>query len=140
LVSEELLPRSGDPTRKSKPLAVLLCLIFGPLGLIYVGGWWQAFVMIAVGLPMMLTHKFGLWLFIGARVIAAGWAYSLAVEQDGSPNSERDAGRLLDQASRLESADFHQAIAAYEEVMRLYPNTRASNQAASAIATLKRHG
>jgi hypothetical protein len=137
LVSEPPLPARTEPARKSQTLAVFLSLIFGPLGLIYVGGWWQAFVMIVVGLPFILTHTGGLWLTIGGRLIAAAWAYSLVVEHDDAPNQQRDAGRLLDEAARLESVDFHKAIAAYEEVIRQYPDTRASKQAASAIETLK---
>ena len=94
--------------------------------------------MIMVGVPFILTHKGGLWLTIGGRIIAAAWAYNLAVEQDDAPNPQRDAGRLLDEAAHLERVDFHKAMAAYEEVMRQYPGTRASKQAASAIETLKR--
>lgn len=138
LVSELPAPASTGPARKSKALAVFLSLIFGPLGLIYVGGWWQAFVMIVVGAPFILSHTGGLWLTIGGRLVAAAWAYSLVVEQDDAPNPQRDAGRLLDKASRLENVDFREAIAAYEEVMRQYPDTRASKQAASAIETLRK--
>ena len=138
LVSEPPPPASTEPARKSQAVAVCLSLIFGPLGLIYVGGWWQAFVMIVIGVPFILTHKGGLWLTIGGRIVAAAWAYSLVVEQDDAPNPQRDAGRLLDEAARLENIDFSKAIAAYEEVIRQYPDTRASEQAASAIATLKR--
>ena len=94
--------------------------------------------MIVIGVPFILTHNAGLWLTIGARLVAAAWAYSLVVEQDDAPNPQRDAGRLLDEAAGLESVDFHRAIAAYEEVMRQYPDTRASKQAASAIETLTR--
>jgi hypothetical protein len=137
-VSEPPPSASTEPAQKSKALAVLLSLIYGPLGLIYVGGWWQAFVMIMVGVPFILTHKGGLWFTIGGRIIAAAWAYNLAVEQDDAPNAQRDAGRLLDEAAHLERVDFHKAMAAYEEVMRQYPGTRASKQAASAIETLKR--
>ncbi len=138
LVSEPPPPASTEPARKSKAVAVFLSLIVGPLGLIYVGGWWQAFVMIVVGVPFFLTHKGGLWFTIGGRLVAAAWAYSVIVEQDDAPNPERDTRRLLDKAARLENVDFHKAIAAYEEVMRQYPGTRASKQAANAIETLKR--
>jgi hypothetical protein len=94
--------------------------------------------MIVIGAPFILTHTGGLWLTIGGRLVAAAWAYSLVVEHDDAPNPQRDAGRLLDEAARLENVDFRNAIATYEEVMRQYPDTRASKQAASAIKTLKR--
>src|SRR5262249_54695325 len=101
---------STEPARKSKGVAVFYSLIFGPLGLLYVGGWWQASVMIAAALPFMLTRQGGLWLAVVARLIAAVWAYSLVVEQDEALNPQRDAGRLLDEAARLESVDFHKAM------------------------------
>jgi len=138
LVSALPAPANTVPARKSKTVAILLSLIFGPLGLIYVRGWGQAFVMIAIGFPFILTHKGGLWLAIGSRLLSAAWAYSLVVEQDEAPNPARDAGRLLEEAARLENVDFHKAISAYEEIILQYPNSNASKQAASAIETLKR--
>lgn len=138
LVSEPPPQESTQPARKSKAVAVCLSLVFGPLGLIYVGAWWPAFVMLVIGVPFILTHKGGLWLTIGGRIIAAVWAYCLVVEHDKSPNVDRDAGRLLDEAARLENVDFAKAIAAYDEVVRLYPDTRASKQAADSIETLKK--
>lgn len=70
--------------------------------------------------------------------VAAAWACILIVERDDESNPQRAAGRLLDEAARLENVDFRKAIAAYEEVKRHYPDTRASKQAASAIETLKK--
>lgn len=137
-LTEEPPPTSTEPARKSKTVAVLLALIFGPLGLLYVGAWWLAFVMIMINVPFLLTGKGGLWISLGGRIIAAAMAYNLAVEQDDAPNSERDAERLLDKAARLENVAFPEAIAVYEEVIREYPDTRASRQATSAIETLKR--
>lgn len=139
LVSERPPAVSIGPARKSKAVAVCLSLIFGPLGLLYVRAWWPAFVMLVIGAPFILTHKGGLWLTIGGRIIAAVWAYCLAVEHDETPNADRDAVKLLDEAARLEGVDFSKAIAAYEEVVHLYPDTRASKQAANAIETLKRN-
>ncbi len=138
LVSEPPPPTSTQPAKKSKVVAVCLSLVFGPLGLIYVGAWWPAFVLLVIGVPFILTHKGGLWLTIGGRIVAAVWAYCLVLEHDESPNVNRDASRLLDKAARLESVDFSKAIAAYEEVVRLYPDTRASKQAANSIETLKK--
>ena len=96
--------------------------------------------MILIGVPFLLTHQGGLWITIGSRLVAAAWAYNLAVEQDDAWIPQRDPGRLLDEAARLETVEFSKAIAAYAEVIRQYPDTPASKQAASAIETLQRHG
>src|SRR5690348_3325859 len=96
-------------SRKSKATAVCLALIFGPLGLIYAGGWWQAFVMIMAALPFIITHKAGLWLVVGGRLVAAAWAYDLVAARD-THNPERDAENLLNEATRLENIDFTKAI------------------------------
>jgi hypothetical protein len=95
--------------------------------------------MMLIAAPFIITHKGGLWLAIGGRLICAAWAYNAAVEQKDAPNLRRESARLLDEAARLESVDFSKAIAAYEEIVRLYPDTPASKQAARNIETLKRH-
>jgi len=91
LVSNSPAPATKVPSPKSKAAAVLLSLFFGPLGLLYVGGWWQAFVMIAIAFPFIVTHKGGLWVIIGGRIIAAAWAYDLAVAHPSNASSDRDA-------------------------------------------------
>src|SRR5437773_10980176 len=115
----------SEPKRKSKVLAVFLAVLFGPLGLLYVGAWWPAFVMIGIGVPFILTQTGGVWLSVVGRIICAVWAYCAVVEEDQDPNQRESAG-LLAEAARLESTDRSQAIAAYEEIIRLYPDTPAS--------------
>jgi hypothetical protein len=118
-------------------MAVCLTLIFGPLGLLYVGSWWVAAVMIMLYVPFVLTHTGGLWLVIGGRLFSAAWAYGVLFESDGTPNVGRDATRLLNAAAKLEGSNRMQAIAAYEKIIQLYPNTAASKEAARNIQTLK---
>lgn len=98
----------------------------------------MAFTMIVITAPFMLTRTGGLWIMIGIRIIAAVWAYFTVVEHDETPNSGRDAKRLLNEAARLENVDRAKAIAAYEEIARLYPNTAASKEAKGNIESLAR--
>lgn len=132
-------PIDTEPRGKSKALAVVLALLLGPLGLLYVRAWWPAFVMIIVAAPFILTRTGGLWLMVGGRILCAVWAYYVVVEQDEAPNDYRDSARLLDKAARLENEDFSKAIATYEEIVRRYPDSCASRQAGDAIETLKKH-
>jgi len=138
LVSAELLGE-GDSDRKSKGLAVFLALIFGPLGLIYVGAWKTALHAILAGAPFLLTGYGGLWLTICSRLLCAAWAYHVVVEQDTAPNAGRDAEYLLNVAGRLESVDRTQAIAVYTKVIHKYPGTSASKEAANNIEVLNRN-
>jgi len=137
LVSEPP-PEVAESKGPRKALAVCLALAFGPLGLLYVKAWETAFVMILIAAPFVITHTGGLWITIGGRIICATLAYSLAVEGDEAPNLRRDTARLLDEAARLESIDRVKAIAAYEEIVRMYPNTSASKEAARNIETMQR--
>lgn len=132
-------PTDIQPRGKSKGLAAILALLLGPLGLLYVRAWWPAFVMIVVATPFVLTRNGGLWLTVGGRILCAVWAYYEVIEQDETPNDRRDSARLLDEAARLESVDFSKAIAVYEKIVRRYPESRASRQAADAIETLKKN-
>jgi hypothetical protein len=125
------------PKPKSKLLAVCLTLIFGPLGLIYVEAWATLVLLIAVALPFVFTHRGGLWLTFGGRILCAAIAYCLVEENGPGPNANRDATRLLNAAARLENTNREEAILAYEEIIRLYPNTRASKEARSNIEILK---
>jgi hypothetical protein len=137
----ETQPEPGldeSPQPKSRVLAVCLALLFGPLGLIYVQAWGTMLVMILVFAPFIITHRGGLWITLGARLICAAFAYTLVKENSAEPNAARDATRLLTAAARLEGENREQAILAYADIIRLYPNTRASKEAASNIETLKR--
>lgn len=139
LISDPPASAEAGPARKSRTVAVVLALVFGPIGLVYLRAWWHAIIMIGIGIPLMLTNKAGVWLFIVARLFAAVFAYNLASQLDESLQPQRDAERLLDEAARLENVDFQSAITTYEEVVRRYPNTRAARQAASVIEVLKRN-
>ena len=76
---------------------------------------------------------------IASRIFCSVWAYNAVVEQETVLNPRRDSARLLDEAARLESVNFSEAITAYEKIIELYPNTRAGKQAERNIETLKRH-
>ena len=95
--------------------------------------------MILVAAPFILTQKGGLWITVGSRILCAVWAWHEVADQDEAPNDRRDSARLLDNAVRLERVDFSKAIAAYEEIVRMYPGSLASKQAADAIEMLKKH-
>ena len=132
------IPVETESPGKSRVLAVCLALMFGPLGLLYVRAWWQAFVLIVLGTPFVLTNTGGLWLPIASRILCAALAYHGATELDENPNPNRDALRLLDAAARLEAGDRAKAIEAYEEIVRLYPGTRAGKEALSNLGTLRK--
>ena len=118
--------------------AIVFTLAFGPLGLLYVHAWGTAFVVFVVAVILMATEKGGLWVAISGRIFCAIWAYRILVEADDSPDPGRDALRLLDEPARLESVDRVKAIEAYDEIIRLYPDTSASKEAARNIETLNR--
>jgi len=140
LIAETEPESSSDesPKPKSRVLAVCLALLFGPLGLIYVQAWGTMLVMMGIVYVCIFTHTGGLWITLGGRFICAALAYALVKEKSADPNPARDANRLLTAAARLEGENREQAILAYEEIIRLYPNTRASKEAAGNIETLKR--
>ena len=93
--------------------------------------------MVLLGLPFILTHKGGLWLTFASRILCAVWAYYAIIELDERPNIRRDSKRLLEKAARLESSDRAMALAAYENIIRLYPDTPASAEAARNIVAIR---
>jgi hypothetical protein len=133
-------PEVEQSQGKSRILAVGLALALGPLGLLYVRAWGTAVLLLLIAIPFLLNRTGGLWLPIGGRILCAVLAYYFAVELNKTSDSDRDSGRLLDEAARLESVDREKAIAAYEEIVRLYPNTSAGKEAARNIQTLKQSG
>ncbi|HEX5220749.1 MAG TPA: hypothetical protein VFZ59_14355 [Verrucomicrobiae bacterium] len=139
LATPEQQPANTGPCGKSKVVAVCLSLIFGPLGLVYVNAWGAAFLAIAIGFPFVVTHKGGLWLTFGGRILCAVWAYCVLQEDDKAPNLRRDSLRLLNEAARLENVDRNQAIAAYEQIAKDYSGTDAGKEAARSIEVLRRH-
>jgi hypothetical protein len=140
LVSEP--PSQQQPaTRKGKDRlkAVCLALIFGPLGLIYINAWGPIVILVIIRGYFFATHTAGIWSAIGVRVVSGAFAYGLFDRQLVAKDSDSEAAALLDRAARMESVDREKAIAAYREVVRLYPNTNASSEATRNIHTLARH-
>jgi len=124
---------------KSKALALSLAFLLGPLGLFYVRAWIPAVVIIGLALPFRLTQSGGLWLLIVVRLVCMAVVCYLFSDPEETVAPGRDANSLLDQAARLENIDRAQAIAAYEEIIRLYPGTPASHESERNIQTLRKH-
>lgn len=87
---------------------------------------------------VLLTHRGIIWVSIGLRIFSAGFAYAAVIERDGAPNLRRDSNRYLIQAARLETTDLPKAIAAYEDIIRLYPGTPAAKEAQRNLELIKR--
>lgn len=122
---------------KSKPVAIVLALLFGPLGLLYASPA-GAVTIFLIALPFVVTRAGGLWLSLAARIASAGWAfYSLSVP-DPESDPSADSIRLLEEAARLESVDRDKAIAAYSNVVDLFPDTAAGKEAAHNLDILRR--
>jgi membrane protein implicated in regulation of membrane protease activity len=133
-------------SKKSKAIAVILAAIFGPLGLLYLGTEGAIALLLAVGitifvLPVLLPaiHMTGLGLLISllARVACVWWALAVIDRDKIGNDNESNAQALLDEAVKLESIDFGHAVAKYEEVIRNYPESRASTAAKNCIDTLR---
>jgi hypothetical protein len=81
----------------------------------------------------------GLLISLLARA-ACVWGAVSVLDPDRTGNdNESDAQALLDEAVKLESFDFGQAVAKCEEVIKLYPNSRASTGAKNCVDTLRSH-
>lgn len=136
----------SPPPPKSKTIAVVLALIFGPLGLLYLGGEGVMALLFVVGVSIFVlpvvaygVHMQGLGLLITilARVASVSWVLHALARREPGHAEELEAGQLLDEAIKLENADFGQAISKYEEVMQNYPGSNASKAAQTCIATLR---
>lgn len=139
LVSEPPPPPRAQKG-KDRTTAVYLAFIFGPLGLIYIRAWGIIVVLMLIRGYFFATHSLNLWAAIGIRFASAGFAYGLFDKDTVSAEDiDSKATELLDAAARLENVDRAQAIAAYREIVRLYPNTNAGAEAARNIQTLMRH-
>ena len=140
LVSE--LPAAPSEKRKGKDRMAAVCfaLIAGSLGLIYINAWGNdAGAAVVDSRFFFATHSGGVWVVIGIRLVSGGFAYGLFDRQGDSRDTVSEAAELLQTAARLESVDREKAIAAYREVLRLYPNTPASSEATRNIQVLMRH-
>jgi hypothetical protein len=109
----------------------------GPLGLFYASISGGA-IMIVVAFALYFLTRGGWWFVIGGRIICVVWAIGVLYEEDQEPNSRRDSKRLLNEAASLESVDRARAIEVYEQVIKLYPGTRASREAERNIQTLNK--
>lgn len=118
-------------------MGVFLALLFGPLGLFYssVSG---ALTMIVLAVPLYLITRGGWFFTVFGHIACAVWAYVALYEDDQKPNPGRDSVRLLDKAAALERTDIPQAVAIYQEIIRLFPDTSASREAIRNIQTLTR--
>ena len=134
--------------KKSKATAVILALIFGPLGLLYLGGEGLMAVIFFVGigffaLPLLLAavheiHGFGLLFGLVGRVVCVWWALKVLERRDADPDA-LDADTLLNEAAKLENIDVTQAIASYEVIIKMFPDTSASAEARRNSQTLRSH-
>jgi hypothetical protein len=139
LVSEPPAPQPEPRKGKDRLKAVCLALIFGPLGLIYINAWGTIVVLVLIRGYFIATHTFSFWSIIGIRLASGAFAYGLFDRRGHAKDISSETAELLDTAARLESVDREKAIAAYREVVRLYPTTNASNEATRNIQTLMRN-
>jgi hypothetical protein len=147
LVEEQTTSESECP-KKSKTVAVILALIFGPIGLLYLGLEGLMVVIFVVGiaffaLPLLVSatnqfHGVGLLISLLGRAASAWWALTVVERRNSDPDAP-DAGVLLDEAAKLENVDFAQAIAKYEELIAKYPDSSASAMAKSCLQTIRPH-
>jgi hypothetical protein len=139
------MPETGE-RKKSKTVAAILAIIFGPLGLLYLGMEGLVVVLVLIGISIfmfpviiLILHNKGLYLLY-ALLVRAGcvwWALNVIDRRNNENQSEPDAETLLNEATKLENVDFDRAIVKYEEVIEKYPNTPASKIAATCLNTLK---
>ncbi len=95
-------------------------------------------VLVLLHIPFIFFDELNFLSVILVRIIAASRAYQIIAAQDEISQGKQDAGRLLDEAAKLEASDRAQAISTYEEVIQSYPDTRASREAKRAIEILQR--
>ena len=131
-------PAEPGPKRKSKGVAVCLALVFGPLGLLY-SSVYGGCVMLVLAFPLYLLTHGGLWFSLGGRIVCAAWAYAAFSNAAEAGTPDQRARRLLETAARLESVDRRKAIAVYQQLAKLFPQSPAGREAVRNIDTLKRH-
>ena len=140
-LADELPEDDSQPKKKSKILAAVLAGIFGPLGTCYVNvekGVYLWLGMLVVGFLCFGAHVHIGFAFLLSRIISVSRALTLLQEQEIALNPDGNPQFLLDQAARLENVDKLKAIAAYEEIIQQFPNTKSSDEASRNIAVLKR--
>jgi len=92
--------------------------------------------MLLVAAAVYGTKHGGLWFIIVTRIVCVAWAHHALRKQRASARPATDAASLLEEAARLEDVDRSKAIAAYHEIVTLFPNTAAGREAARNIQTL----
>jgi hypothetical protein len=127
----------SEPSQKSVALGICLAIFFGPLGLLY-ANIFAGLIMLTIAIATYFLTRGGVGVAIGLRIVCAVWAYTLLRDELGVSDPQDESLELLNEAARLENSDIPQAIVKYEEVIRLYPKTRASKEAVRNIVTLKR--
>jgi hypothetical protein len=145
------MPES-QPQKKSKAVAVILAAIFGPLGLLYLGGEGLMVVLCVVGvgffvLPLIMgatqvINGFGLLISLLGRALSIWWAVKAVERQNldaGASEANVEADALLDEAVKLENVDMAQAIVKYEELIATYPSSSASDSARNCLKTIRSH-
>lgn len=132
--------------KKSKGVAVVSALVFGPLGLLYLGleGMMLTLFIVGAGLfvlpflmPLIHQTNFGLLVSLLVRAGCAAWAIKAVDQRNGRLADAPDAENLLDEATRLESIDLAQALAKYKEVVDKFPDSRSAKVAKSCIETMQ---
>ena len=132
-----LSPDAVTPPPKSKFWAVVFAFFFGPLGLLYsslVG----AAVMLLVGIVVVFFLSGIPWSRFFYAICCAIWAYR-AIDLHkghGKAKASDEAYALLNQAADLERKDPVAAVARYQEIAQLYPDTDAGKEARRNIQTL----
>jgi len=136
----------SPPPPKSKTIAVVLAVIFGPLGLLYLGVEGLVVYLFVIGISIFVLpvvaygvhmQGLGLLIIILARVASVSWVLHALARREPGHAEEFEAEQLLDEAIKLENVDYGQAIAKYEEVIQGYPGSAASKSAQTCIATLR---
>ena len=135
---------SAAKPKKSKPWAIGFALVFGPLGLLYLG--FEGFFVIAFVfgltlflLPLLIVLKAGIWVNIFARIGCAAYAAQAVDERNGTKSIQAEANEYLNEAAELENNDMDAAIAKYEEVIRRFPDTSAGKEAERNIETIQKN-
>ena len=133
---------AGQP-KKSKPWAITLALVFGPLGLLYLGFEGVIVIVFILGLsfallPILLVMKAGIWINIFVRIGCAAYVAQAVDERNGTANIRAEANECLDEAARLENINMGEAITKYEEIIHRYPGSSASMEAQRNIETLRK--
>ena len=136
--------------KKSKGVAVILAAIFGPLGLLYLGGEGLMVVLLVMGIgffafPLIMgaphhVNGFGLLISLLGRALSVLWAVKAVARRNlDSGASDAEADALLDQAVELESVDMAQAVSKYKELISKYPASSASTSARNCLDTIRSH-